>query len=51
MNLSIYTFILGHELAFVAFLCCLFKIGVLKEEDSVAAVFRLFNRYFTFKSI
>lgn len=26
----------GHELSFIMFLCCLFKIGFLKEEDRVA---------------
>jgi len=35
----------GHELAFVAFLCALFKIGALKEPDSVAAVFKVFVTY------
>lgn len=35
----------GHELAFIAFLCCLYKIGVLKETDAVATVFLLFMRY------
>jgi serine/threonine-protein phosphatase 2A activator len=36
----------GHEMAFAAFLCCLYKIGALKEEDAVATVNRLFARYF-----
>ncbi|CAG5131303.1 unnamed protein product [Candidula unifasciata] len=35
----------GHELAFVAFLCCLCKLGVLREEDYVAVVLKLFERY------
>lgn len=35
----------GHELAFVMFLCCIFKIGALKQEDSVAVVTKIFNRY------
>ncbi|XP_069093150.1 serine/threonine-protein phosphatase 2A activator isoform X2 [Pleurodeles waltl] len=35
----------GHEAAFAAFLCCLCKIGVLKADDQLAIVFRLFNRY------
>ncbi|ELT93086.1 hypothetical protein CAPTEDRAFT_185148 [Capitella teleta] len=35
----------GHELAFVAFMCCLYKIGALTESDAVATVFRLFARY------
>lgn len=28
----------GHEASFVMFLCCLFKIGLLSEIDSVATV-------------
>lgn len=35
----------GHELAFVMFLSCVFKIGALKQEDSVAVVTKIFNRY------
>lgn len=35
----------GHEMAFAMFLCCLFKIEALKQEDSVAAIFKIFNRY------
>ena len=35
----------GHELAFIAFLCCLYKIGFLKEPDAVATVFHVFVRY------
>ncbi|XP_069122473.1 serine/threonine-protein phosphatase 2A activator-like [Argopecten irradians] len=35
----------GHELAFVAFLCCLFKIGALTEDDAVASALQVFQRY------
>uniref|UniRef100_A0A8C0XN02 Serine/threonine-protein phosphatase 2A activator n=1 Tax=Castor canadensis TaxID=51338 RepID=A0A8C0XN02_CASCN len=35
----------GHEAAFAAFLCCLCKIGVLRVDDQVAIVFKVFNRY------
>ncbi|KAL5011510.1 hypothetical protein ScPMuIL_010061 [Solemya velum] len=35
----------GHELAFAVFLCCLYKIGVLEEEDAKAAALKLFGRY------
>ncbi|XP_013415791.1 serine/threonine-protein phosphatase 2A activator-like isoform X1 [Lingula anatina] len=35
----------GHELSFIAFLCCLFKIGAYTQEDSVAAVNKVFQRY------
>ncbi|KAE8582942.1 hypothetical protein XENTR_v10020390 [Xenopus tropicalis] len=35
----------GHEAAFAAFLCCLCKIGILKVDDQLAIVFRVFNRY------
>ncbi|GFO49602.1 serine/threonine-protein phosphatase 2a activator [Plakobranchus ocellatus] len=35
----------GHELAFVAFLCCACKIGVLHEEDYPALVLKVFDRY------
>ncbi|KAM3958297.1 serine/threonine-protein phosphatase 2A activator [Aphomia sociella] len=35
----------GHEMSFVMFLCCLYKIGYLHAEDNVATVFLLFNRY------
>ncbi|KAJ0181354.1 hypothetical protein K1T71_003439 [Dendrolimus kikuchii] len=35
----------GHEMAFVMFLCCLYKIGDLKEEDNVATVFLIFTKY------
>lgn len=35
----------GHEMAFVMFLCCLYKIGMLDTEDNVATVFIIFNKY------
>uniref|UniRef100_A0A7N4UWX1 Serine/threonine-protein phosphatase 2A activator n=1 Tax=Sarcophilus harrisii TaxID=9305 RepID=A0A7N4UWX1_SARHA len=35
----------GHEAAFAAFLCCLCKIGVLRVDDQIAIVFKVFNRY------
>lgn len=35
----------GHELAFVAFLCCLYKIGILDEPDALPTVFNLFMKY------
>uniref|UniRef100_A2AWE9 Serine/threonine-protein phosphatase 2A activator n=1 Tax=Mus musculus TaxID=10090 RepID=A2AWE9_MOUSE len=35
----------GHEAAFAAFLCCLCKIGVLRVDDQVAIVFKVFDRY------
>ncbi|XP_020650540.1 serine/threonine-protein phosphatase 2A activator [Pogona vitticeps] len=35
----------GHEAAFASFLCCLCKIGVLRVDDQLAIVFKVFNRY------
>lgn len=35
----------GHEMSFVMFLCCLYKIGTLQVSDNVATVFILFNKY------
>ncbi|KAK6196227.1 hypothetical protein SNE40_001492 [Patella caerulea] len=35
----------GHEMAFAAFLCCLFKVGVLKPDDFIATVLKIFERY------
>ncbi|XP_042221563.1 serine/threonine-protein phosphatase 2A activator-like isoform X2 [Homarus americanus] len=35
----------GHELSFILFLTCLFKIEALKQEDSVAVVTQIFHRY------
>lgn len=34
----------GHELAFAAFLCCLFKVGALTEQDAPAAALKVFER-------
>ncbi|KOB68456.1 Serine/threonine-protein phosphatase 2A activator [Operophtera brumata] len=35
----------GHEMSFVMFLCCLYKICYLNEEDNIATVFLIFNKY------
>lgn len=35
----------GHELNFVAFLFCLFKVGVLLAEDLKAAINCIFQKY------
>ncbi|RZC35864.1 PTPA and/or DBP domain containing protein [Asbolus verrucosus] len=35
----------GHEISFVMFLCCLFKIGLLKENDKTATGCKIFPRY------
>lgn len=35
----------GHEMAFVMFLCCLYKIGMLESDDNVATVLIIFNKY------
>lgn len=35
----------GHEMAFLMFLCCMFKIGAFKQNDKVAVVIKVFNRY------
>ncbi|XP_039765946.1 serine/threonine-protein phosphatase 2A activator-like [Pararge aegeria] len=35
----------GHEMSFIMFLCCLYKIGYLQLEDNVATVFLVFNKY------
>lgn len=35
----------GHEMSFAAFLCCLFKIGALTEEDGPAVVIKVNERY------
>ncbi|XP_035227221.1 serine/threonine-protein phosphatase 2A activator-like isoform X1 [Stegodyphus dumicola] len=35
----------GHEMSFAMLLCCLFKIGALKTEDSDQAILKIFNRY------
>eukprot|EP00088_Acartia_fossae_P000042 TRINITY_DN10010_c0_g2_i1.p1 TRINITY_DN10010_c0_g2~~TRINITY_DN10010_c0_g2_i1.p1 ORF type:complete len:433 (-),score=45.48 TRINITY_DN10010_c0_g2_i1:131-1429(-) len=36
----------GHEMAFVMFVCCLFKIGFLTEADKAAVGLKLFDAYF-----
>ncbi|CAD7079684.1 unnamed protein product [Hermetia illucens] len=38
----------GHELSFIMFLCCLFKIEALIENDNVACALKLFNTYLVF---
>lgn len=35
----------GHEMSFIMFLCCIYKIGCLKQEDNVATVLFIFNKY------
>lgn len=35
----------GHEMSFIMFLCCLYKIGFLDMEDNVTTVFLIFNKY------
>ncbi|XP_018400755.1 PREDICTED: serine/threonine-protein phosphatase 2A activator-like [Cyphomyrmex costatus] len=35
----------GHEMAFLMFLCCMFKIGAFEDNDKVAVVIKVFNRY------
>lgn len=34
----------GHEMAFLMFLCCMFKIGAFTQDDKVAVVIKIFNR-------
>ncbi|XP_011876000.1 PREDICTED: serine/threonine-protein phosphatase 2A activator [Vollenhovia emeryi] len=35
----------GHEMAFLMFLCCMFKIHAFEESDKIAVVTKVFNRY------
>ncbi|BES88587.1 phosphatase [Nesidiocoris tenuis] len=35
----------GHEMAFLMFLCCLFKIGVFTQDDQLSVALALFPRY------
>lgn len=35
----------GHEAAFACFICCLFKIRLLKPDDKIAVVFKIFQKY------
>ncbi|XP_043276532.1 serine/threonine-protein phosphatase 2A activator-like [Venturia canescens] len=37
----------GHEMAFIMFLCCMFKIGAYKADDKVAVGTKVFDRYLT----
>ena len=34
----------GHELAFIMFLICLYKIEFLKKDDSLPTVIKIFKR-------
>lgn len=34
----------GHELAFIMFLTCLYKMGALKQEDAQATVTKVFKK-------
>lgn len=34
----------GHEISFLMFLCCLFKIGCFTEQDKVAVGCKVFSR-------
>jgi len=35
----------GHEMSFVAWMCCLELVGAVDEQDRVAMVFKVFNGY------
>ncbi|XP_065163629.1 serine/threonine-protein phosphatase 2A activator-like [Atheta coriaria] len=35
----------GHEISFIMFLCCMFKIGALEPDDKIYAATRVFNDY------
>lgn len=35
----------GHEMSFLMFLCCLFKIGALTEVDQISVIGKVFHRY------
>ncbi|XP_064649450.1 serine/threonine-protein phosphatase 2A activator-like [Lineus longissimus] len=35
----------GHEMAYIFFLCCLYKIGFLKKEDYCTTALNIFNKY------
>ncbi|KAJ6230259.1 serine/threonine-protein phosphatase 2a activator [Anaeramoeba flamelloides] len=35
----------GHELAFLAFLCCLYQLGLIEENDLVGLIYGVFHRY------
>ncbi|XP_059618891.1 serine/threonine-protein phosphatase 2A activator [Phlebotomus argentipes] len=38
----------GHELAFVFFLCCLFKLGVFERTDQTVVGLQVFDKYLIF---
>ncbi|KAK6619256.1 hypothetical protein RUM44_003638 [Polyplax serrata] len=35
----------GHEMAFIWFLCCCYKIGIFTVQDNAAVVLKIFNKY------
>lgn len=35
----------GHEMAFIMFLCCMFKINAYNADDKTAVVVKVFQRY------
>ena len=35
----------GHEAAFCAFMCCLYKLRIFTERDNLALVFKVFHEY------
>eukprot|EP00112_Aurelia_sp_Birch-Aquarium-sp1_P013117 Seg2773.1 transcript_id=Seg2773.1/GoldUCD/mRNA.D3Y31 product="Serine/threonine-protein phosphatase 2A activator" protein_id=Seg2773.1/GoldUCD/D3Y31 len=35
----------GHEAAFCAFMCCLYKLKIFSEKDNIAIVFKIFHEY------
>ncbi|XP_011506533.1 PREDICTED: serine/threonine-protein phosphatase 2A activator-like [Ceratosolen solmsi marchali] len=35
----------GHEMAFIMFLCCMFKINAFESSDKTAVGLKIFNRY------
>ncbi|KAJ3428184.1 serine/threonine-protein phosphatase 2a activator [Anaeramoeba flamelloides] len=35
----------GHELAFLAFLCCFYQLGLIEENDLVGLIYGVFQRY------
>ena len=37
-------YVVGHELAFIAFLLCFYKIGVLTQTDAEGLVLKVFDR-------
>ena len=35
----------GHELKFMAFICCLMELGAIPQTDAAAVVIRIVGRY------